>query len=287
MPGWPNTVSIGGFVADVADGSSLRVVTGLTGWDDGAPARSSVQARSQQNGGWDASGLLGPRVITVEGSVQEQDGLSARATADALSSLSPSSSLQFTVANTYAGSRSAMVRVSSAVVLSWLSPATFRYTIELTAPDPVKYGAQDIAGLGRPSGSLPGTGRKWPRTWRRSWGLVAPIGATTVALANAGTAAYWPTLRLNGGATNPVVQTGPGDWLRVGYDVPEGSWVDVDCGSRSVLLNGETDLRGYVSVADSGSWLAVPPGGASLSWSADASTAAGSLVAVYYEGAWT
>ncbi len=80
-----------------------------------------------------------------------------------------------------------------------------------------------------------------------------------------------------------LVETG--DWIRYGGDVLAGQWLDVDCGNRRVLLSGQVSVRQRVS--SSGSWLAVPPGGGSVSWTADAADPGASLGVWAYEGAWT
>jgi hypothetical protein len=60
--------------------------------------------------------------------------------------------------------------------------------------------------------------------------------------------------------------------------------VDIDCGNRRVLLNGQSSIMRFVTY--SGNWLAVPPGGASMSITADAADPAAGMSVWHYEGAW-
>ena len=52
------TVSIGGILLDINDGTSLRVVEDLPGWDDAPPTRDGLQPKAQQDGDWDATGFF-------------------------------------------------------------------------------------------------------------------------------------------------------------------------------------------------------------------------------------
>jgi len=76
-----------------------------------------------------------------------------------------------------------------------------------------------------------------------------------------------------------------GDWVRFNGALVAGQWLDFDLANRRVLLNGQVSLRQFVS--SSGRWLAVPVGGGSVSWAADAYDAAATLSVWSYEGAWS
>ena len=281
---WPNQVTLGSFVADNSgDESDVRMVTKLTGWD-APPIRLSITDRAQQDGGYDAVGLYGPRVITLEGYVKRLDHATAKAVADALCAISPRSLQQFTVSEEGVAPRSAQVRLMVGAEPTWRRPDAFHYTLQVKAPDPLKYGAAW-------SGSAPlvgvtGTGRVWPRAWPTGWGV--PVGVTpgSVQVPNSGTVTYWPKLRIDGPVPNPTVTCNQtGDFVRVRRSVLAGQWLDIDLGARRVLLNGQISLRHVTTFG--GNWLAVPAGGASFSWSADGADVNARLTVNGYQGAWT
>jgi hypothetical protein len=101
-------------------------------------------------------------------------------------------------------------------------------------------------------------------------------------VANAGTAPYWPRLRVDGPVTNPVVTlVESGAWVRFTGSLLAGQWLDLDMVNRRVLLQGQVSVRQNVS--SSGDWLSVPPGGGSVTWSADTADPAALLSVWGYE----
>lgn len=276
------SVSIGDFVSDI-DTDGLRVTTDVSGWTDGPEIASAISSRPQQDGAFDATGYTGARVIGVEGVVKAPSHDAAVAVADTLTALRGRTPYEFAVTDSV-GTRFAMVRVTVGAVITWLRPETFRYVLQVKAPDPLKYGAPSFMATDLAAAS-PGTGWVWPAVFPVDWGV--PPGSTpgAISLANAGTVAYWPRLRLRGPVTNPVVSLlETGAWIRYGGTIPGGQWIDVDLAGRKVLLNGEVSKRQFVT--SSGDWLAVPPGGGSVSWVADSADPAALLSVWGYEGAW-
>jgi hypothetical protein len=109
----------------------------------------------------------------------------------------------------------------------------------------------------------------------------------SVSVPNAGTAAYWPTARIDGPVINPrVTLNETGDWVRVARSVAAGQWLEVDFANRRVLLNGIPTLSMASVTTFSGRWLAVPVGGGSISWAADSADPAALLTINGFEGAY-
>jgi hypothetical protein len=163
----------------------------------------------------------------------------------------------------------------------------FDWSLVLDATDPLLYGAPTFTTASLAS-TAPGAGRIWPRAWPRDWGVPAGVTPGAVSLSNAGTASYWPRLRIDGPVPNPTVTlVETGDSLRINHNLLAGQWIDVLLGDRKVLLQGRTSLGNSIDRASVGSWLAVPPGGASISWTADAADPAALLNVWGFEGAWT
>jgi hypothetical protein len=278
------TFVLGGLVLDQDNGTSARVVTSAVGWDDAATVRSALADKAQQDGMWDATGFLGGRVVTINGNaagatVQEVAGFR-----DSLLALSPQQALALQVSGDL-GVRSATVRVTVGAVVTWKGPLAFDYTIVVTAPDPLKYGDATFSSVGLRS-TAAGTGLVYPLAYPRNYGTPAGQTPGSLGLSNVGTAAYWPRLRIDGPAPNPVVTLNEtGDWIRYNGTLAAGQWLDIDLQNRRVLLNGSVSVRQNLTV--SGSWLAVPPGGGSISWAADAADPAALLSVWSYLGAWS
>jgi hypothetical protein len=281
----PNVVSVGGILLDVDNGSSFRVTEDLLGWDDAPGVRSGLLAKAQQDGDWDATGFSDGRVVTITGTVAEGSAQAAYAVQQQLAALRPQQVVEFIVANSSIGTLSALARVTAGVKPSWIGDTSFDYTLQITAPDPLKYGPPTY-GYATLSTSTPGAGRIWPRAWPTDWGIPAGVTPGAVSVANAGTAAYWPRLRVDGPSPNPTVSmVETGAWVRYGGTLLAGQWLDFDMANRRVLLQGQVSVRQLVS--SSGDWLAVPVGGGSVAWTDDGGDPAAKLSVWGNEGAWS
>jgi len=280
-----NRVAIGSFVADNDSASDFRVTANVKGWADAPEVRSGIASKAQQDGGWDASGYFDSRSVTVEGAVVQPTAADAADVADSLTALSLRSLHELVVDSDAVGPRSALVRVTQGAALEWVGDRAFTYAITVTAPDPLKYGPPTFTSTTL-AGSAGGTGLTYPLTYPLSYGLAPGVTPGAATVPNAGTAAYWPRLRIDGPVPNPrVTLVETGDSIRYAGTLAAGQWLDIDCANRRVLLNGQVSVRHLVS--SSGSWLAIPVGGGSVSWTADAADPNAELSVWGYEGAWT
>ena len=281
MSGWPNTCTLGGVLLDVADGSSFRVVTAMPGWKDAPDVRDGLLPKAQQDGDWDATGFSDGRVVNLAGYVREATSQAANQVQQQLAALRPQSVQEFVVVDSAIGSLSAMARVTVGVDPTWVDDAAFTYDITITAPDPLKYGPPTFA-TATLSTSTPGAGKVYPVAYPVDYGIAPGVTPGAVAVANAGTASYWPRLRIAGPVTNPVVTlVESGAWVRFTGSLLAGQWLDLDMANRRVLLQGQVSVRPQVS--SSGNWLAVSPGGGSVTWTADTADPAALLSVWAYE----
>jgi hypothetical protein len=279
------TVSIGGILLDVNDGTSLRVVEDLPGWDDAPDVRNGLQPKAQQDGAWDGSGSSEARTVGIAGLVREATTQAAYAVLYQLAALRPQFVHELVVVNDAIGSLSAMTRVTVSVKPGWIDDCSFEYTLTVTAPDPLKYGPPTYA-TATLSTATPGAGKVYPVAYPVDYGIAPGVTPGAVSVANDGTAAYWPRLRILGPVTNPVVTlVESGAWVRYTGSLLAGQWLDLDMANRRVLLQGQVSVRQLVSSA--GDWLAVPPGGGSVTWSADTADPAALLSVWSYEGSWS
>jgi len=281
-----NAVTIGGVILTSDDGTDdARVVTTLVGWDDAPAARTSLQARMQQDGVWDAAGTSAERVVDISGRVHGATPEAAYAVQRQLAGLRPQALYELLVDNDAIGPLTVMARVTAAVKAVWVGDRSFNFDLQVTAPDPLKYGARSFATASL-SSDTPGAGLVYPLVYPVDYGIPPGVTPGAVRVANAGKAAYWPTLRIDGSTTNPVatmVETGA--WIRYGAALLSGQWLDIDCANRRVLLQGQVSVRHNVTFG--GDWLSVQPGGGSITWTADVGDPAALLSVWGREGAWS
>lgn len=284
----PNAITLGGFDMAYRDtGTNAGVdVSDIAGWFDLPEVRSSIMDRPAASGGLDGKPLYSSRVITLSGALTgatQGDAIAARDTLAGI--LYAGELITLTVDHDEVGELSVAVRPSGGINFAPAGGSTsMEFSITLTAPDPLKYGAESFASTDL-SGQV-GTGRQYPLAYPLDYGV--PQGQTSGAISvrNVGTAPYWPRLRIDGPVTNPVVTCNEtGDWIRYEGSLLSGQWLDIDLGDRRVLLNGQVSVR--QNVTSSGGWLFVPPSGASISWAADTADPAALLSVWSYEGAWS
>lgn len=283
MTTWPNSHALGGIPLDIHDGT--RIVTKVTGLDGSATIRLALEDKAQQDGQWDAQPLYGARVVQVEGYMEETTTEAAHSLAADLRSLNLRLN-EFAVESAGRGTVSTTVRVQAGVEPEWLDDLSFTYVMTLVAPDPLLYGPEAFAQTTL-AASAGGAGRVWPRVWPTNWGVAPGVTPGAVVVGNVGTASYFPRLRIDGPVTNPIVTlVETGDFVRFNGTIAAGQHLDINWGvpRRVTIGDNPVGMRHMVSYA--GNWLAIPPGGGSISYSADDADPAAVLSVWSYEGAW-
>ena len=281
---WPVACYLGGILLDVDEPGTIHAVNEMTGWDDASDARSGLAPRMQQDGAWDAAGTGAERVVDISGRIEEATPAAAYAVQRQLAALRPQSIYEFVVDHVALGPLSAEVRVTSSVKVSWIDDRVFTYDLQVTAPDPVKYGPATYGHVSLAS-ATPGIGLAYPLGYPLDYGVLPGVTPGAIALANAGTVPYWPRLRIDGPVLNPVVTlVESGAWVAFNAFLSSGQWLDFDLANRRVLLNGQVSVRALVSFY--GDWLSVPPGGGSIAWTADSAYTSAKLSVWGFEGAY-
>ena len=143
----------------------------------------------------------------------------------------------------------------------------FRFNVISAAPDPHRYGAEQVfSGIGVPSS---GGGLLFPLGTNRTTGLVdasAPywdFGADgtsgRVALTNDGTTDAFPSIEVYGGLSAGFVirdQTS-GKEVRFERAIPVGSVVTIDQRTGVAIIDGQCDVSGYITSWD---FFSIGPG---------------------------
>jgi hypothetical protein len=147
-------------------------------------------------------------------------------------------------------------------------------TVEVTCPDPRRFGADVTASTGLPSVS---GGLTWPITFPTAWSGSQVSGSMT--LTNPGDANGPVKLRIYGPVTAPAVthlESGAALTLATSLTVASGDWLDIDCDARTVLYNGQASRNGYLT---SRGWFAFEPGDNTFTFTASGYNASAQLTA--------
>ena len=135
MSRWPNTVTIGSFVADLDAPDDYRLTTKIEGWDS-APRRMSVTDRTGANGAWVGGAYFAARAIVHSGLIDQSTPATARAIADELASIPPRTLIPYTVEHETLGALQVWAQVAVGPAPEWIDDTSFTYSLTLTAPDP-------------------------------------------------------------------------------------------------------------------------------------------------------
>jgi hypothetical protein len=257
-------------------------VLGLDGWHS-LTFRRDRQEKSQQAGSWSSTGFAAGLPITVRGQAVYASAASAAQERREFLSLASVSGAPMTVVDAYgAGTRT--VEVDSFTV-SPVMDRMFTYALTVTATDPLLYGDPQYTSSPLTS-TAAGSGLQYLLAYPLDYGVPAGVTPGAVSLPNAGTASYYPRIRINGPVTNPVASLSEtGDQIAYTGTIPAGSWVDINAGKpREVLLGGQVSQRYRTRIT--GNALAVPVGGGSLVLTADSAGSGSSVDAWFYTGAW-
>lgn len=230
-------------------------VTDESGWSSTPPVRLELANRPQRDGAFDAPSFRGARVITLEGTAIAPDPDTRERAKDRLAAvLVDGAGLAELTVQERQVVRRAMVRLSAETKIADASPYTFDWSLQLTAPDPVRYGvAQYTAVCGLPQ---PGVGIAFPiQQWPLDFGV--PSGGSMV-LANAGTVWTWPRWTVTGPCNQPVIrQSATGESLGFGLSLFGGDVLVVDVAARTVKLNGASRRA---ALLPGSTWFGIPPG---------------------------
>lgn len=271
----------GVLLTGVDDIGCTWTVEAADGWLSGPGVRAERVVKSGQDGEWPTKPLRSARTVRLQGKLFAPDLLALETAARRLAAVPLTGDLS---GASVFGSLSSPAEMVDDPLFDAVTDRSAVWQLTVACPDSLLYGPQTFAQTSL-SGTAAGTGRVWPRAWPTDYGVPAGVTPGAVSLSNGGTASYWPRLRIDGPVPNPTVTlVETGDSVHFDGTVAAGQWLDFDLANRRVLLNGQVSVRSQVS--SSGAWLAVPPGGGSVSWTADAADPAASLSVWGYEGAW-
>jgi hypothetical protein len=255
-------------------------VTKEDGWTSGPDVRLTLSSRPQRDGGFDAESFRSVRVITLEGMAIAPDPDTRERAKDRIAAvLVNGAALTELVVRERTVTRRALVRLSSGTKVVDTGPYTFDFSLQVTAPDPLRYGAEEHReSCGLPK---PGPGVTFPLAFPLSFGK--PAGGS-MALVNAGTATAWPVWTVTGPCVRPVIRnnSGVGKRLAFGLRLGVNDTLTVDVAARTVRLGGASRRS---ALLPGSSWFGLPPGTTVIGFDAQDPTESATLTAVWRD-AW-
>lgn len=243
-------------------------IRAVEGWEDLPDLADDSEAYTYDDGESVGDLRAAGRTVTVAGYVYDRDATDGLVAALAAATRK-SRALDVLTVEQFGRTLAAQARVLRRALpqAKGYGAGWQEWTLAFRCPDPRRYlpTAGDVAtGLPTVAGGI-----------ALPVALPVAIGSPTstgiLALGNAGDAPYRPVLRAAGPLPNGFearhVETG----RRLRYEAPlaKDDTLVLDCGRRRVRLNGDTDRRAYLTVAE---WFEVPggqdgaPGGATLAW---------------------
>lgn len=256
----PGTLDFAGLTFNGGAGATGWFLGNLIGWGDAPSSKATAEARPQAHGSFGTgTNWRGARVVTVEGTYRGatmRDTVQARESIAALQGNGIPSLFTYTDANLGPRTLNGVVIVNGPTAPARLFEPFFKFSFDVLAVDPKKYGTPVITTAGLPA---PGTGVTYPVTYPVTYGVTASGGRVTVA--NPGTAETTPLLEVTGELAGgfSLVELGTGREVRFERVVPAGSTVVVNprTGRAYIDVPGN-DVTGFLTRAD---WFTVPPGG--------------------------
>lgn len=223
----------------------------IQGWSMGAGVETGFKSRPSQHGMFDAQVYRRSRPVTLVGTCSADTPELALAANDALAALLADGTLGQMSVWDGVRMRTADVRLSGVPLDAWLTPLTFRWSLQFTAPDWRKYGEEQSQTVSLPGG---GTGLDYPLAYPLDYGDPGETGR--ISFTNTGLAATEPVFKvtpsLSAGFEVTRVETGQ----RLRYELPVTSELTLDCKAGTVLEAGQRRER-WLTVRE---WPSIAPG---------------------------
>ena len=269
----PLWIALGDLVLGSLDPSGVRfTVDKFDGWGSTGSTATLTQ-RARGHGATSSEGFLRPRVMTVEGLILAPVAGMLSTASDMLSTAVELSGFQMLVSE-QGRVRNATAQRQDDVQVTYLTDLIARYSIQIVAKDPRKFGDLVSASTRLPFSE---GGLVRPSTWPRTWTGVSGTGRVTINNPGNTQAPVW--LRIDGplpagGWT--VTHQGKGQSLTFATALALGSgeFVTVDMDRREVLAQGQAPRSGYVT---SRGWFSLDPGVNVIAFSAQNYSSTASL----------
>lgn len=275
--------TVDGWIGNSVDEDGVEWwITKEEGWSSSPSVRLSLTDRPERDGAFDAPSYRSARVITLEGTALAPDRLRKERAKDRLAAvLNDGSRLQPMVVTEPHVTRRSLVRLSAESKVLDKKAGVFEFSLQVTAPDPLRYSAElrsATCPLATSSGGL-----TFPLRFPLDFGAGSSGGRLT--LENAGSAATWPTWKISGPCADPViVNSQTGEELAFAIRLAAGEVLVVDTDARTVLLQGLASRRS--ALLPGSRWFPLVRGGTTVAFRSATYEAAARLTAEWRD-AWS
>jgi hypothetical protein len=272
----PLWIALGQLVLGSVDVAGTRfTVEKFDGWGSSASS-ASLTPRARAHGATSSEGFLRERVMTVEGLIQVADPAGLSVAADTLFGAVSLDPFQMLVSE-QGRLRSVEAQRQDEVLITYLTDKIARYSVQLVAKDPRKFG--DLVSV---SSRLPFSegGLTFPVTFPITF--TGTSGSGVVSINNPGNVEAPVWLRVDGpvpagGWTVTHVGKGKSLTFASALALGSGEFVTVDMDRREVLAQGQAPRSGYVT---SRGWFSLDPGVNDIAFSAQNYSSTASLTVV-------
>lgn len=266
-------------------------VTEDRGWRGGAPPRPARDNKATAAGQFRRNNYKSGLIVTWNGHFFGVSPADRARGERKLATIGADPAALFEVRCTDSvGTLFSRMELDSPTMIEPLTLTDAGFSMQFAAPDPRRYGLGSTIGgsTGLPvsSGGLDwvtGGGLSWPL----NWGSITTTGQ--IVFTNTGSAPTDPLFTISvpsGTLVNPVITYQPtGQRLKYNGTLVAGDSLVIDTSafSRSVTLNGGTDVRTRLSIAE---WFQIPVGVSSVIFSADNVNAAATLTGTAFVAYW-
>lgn len=236
-----------------------KLVTDVKGWDSGAPMRRDKTERKGGHGSFAEPGKRDERVVSVSGQHQAASRSAAALFVDELNAYLGDGELGLLMVDDVdLGPRRTAVQLLSPDV-AWDKGRNVSFTLDMTAPDPRKYGDPVPVTTGPP---VAGGGLSHPLFGSETPGVLdfgEPGSDGIATVTNSGTAETFATFTVQGPVPSTgftIKETSTGRRLVYSAAIPSGSQVALDSADGSVWLDEVADRSVYLTVRE---WVRIPP----------------------------
>lgn len=265
---------------------SNAVVTRAEGLQGVPPVRNLVTQRSQASGGFVRSLFTDTRTITLEGEVL---GSTIEGAFDNFDTIASAIYDSIGTERTLKWRRDASgQQLQAGVRLQDFQPLTLtdgaawiKYQATFVAPDPRVYDQTQTTATGNALAVAAG-GKTYDYTYTRGYN---PSSGGDAAYNNTGSVPTPPIIRIYGYCTSPQVILTDSIRLIFTGEVADGDYLEVDCGARTVKLNGTTSRLNLLDTVNS-SFFALPTGSGTVQMVAS-NFNANARADLIYRSAWT
>lgn len=245
----------------------------LQGWSSPG-GTGGMDQRSRDHGGWAKKQFLTPRGIAIEGTAVSRSHVALHRAEDALI-VACALDLVPLVVEQAGMARQSLVRRDGPVLWEEITPGVAKWSIQLVAPDPRKYGPERRYSTGLPSSV---GGLSVPFTVPLTVDAVVTTGSFTVV--NGGNFETPGRLVVRGPVQDPrITAVVDGRERTLAWDLTLGAtdWLDIDLDRRTAYQNGTASRIGSMT---SRQWWKFPFGTTEVGFNASTYSQGASLDAL-------